>query len=82
MLNFVTKVLMMHHLLMGNSQSIVHRVIIQHVPPSVNLWRHDDNVISLSGSVMRTKLIETEKYFVLNAEFHYKSVHGVPFIDE
>ena len=53
---------MMHHLLMSNSQSIVHIVII-------------------SGSVKSTRSIETAKYFVLNAEFRYKSVHDPPFID-
>ena len=85
----------MHHLLMGNSQSIVHRVNCnRNVSPimSVNLWCHyssvmTSNLMSLLGSTRRTKLIEMAKYSeakysIFNAEFPYKSVHDAPFADE
>ena len=73
---------MMRPLLTSNFfTSIVHRLFIWHVPLSVNLWRHDKQCDN-SGSTRRTKLIETAKYSVLNAEFRYESVYDAPFIDE
>ena len=81
-LNFVTKLFMMRPLLTSNFfTSIVHGLFIWHVPLSVNLWRHDKQCDN-SGSTRRTKLIETAKYSVLNAEFRYESVYDAPFIDE
>ena len=53
-----------------------------HVPPSVNLRRHEKQKCDISGSTRHTKAIERAKYSVKNAEFRYESVYDAPFIDE
>ena len=51
-----------------------------HVPPSVNLWRHEKQKCDISGSTRHTKSIERAKYPVFDAQFRYKIVHDAPIL--